>query len=481
MKGLRLFACVFALLVFAIGFGQNEAQSFEKRVIEAVSLFKEGKTDEATKAFEVLHKENGRSSDVQAWLGYLYLRAGKAELALPLLQGAESQRPTDIDILNNLGNAFLATNQYDKALTKYEAIAKRNPKLFEPHYNSGTIYLRQKNYAKALEAFKLAAKLQPSDPFVLNNLGVVYEGMKQDAKAAHEFVRASDLRPDNVTFARNAGLILAKLGRPDALAYLERSKPEPNDVNTVLALADAYLRANRIDEALNLYERLRESPGRGSVFWFNLGVIRAKKGDGAGAERAYRKALELNGNDLDTLNNLGLILYKRGAYAEATTLFDKLSGLNPSSLNAKINLAAAATQAGDMKKATEALKAVVRAEPSRVPSRLNLANALYAAGDVEGARYHYNQVLLIAATNAEALNGMGLCHLKAEKLPQAEAAFRSAIEADPKLVSAYNNLAIALEKGGQRPEAIKVLERAAKIAPEDEDIKKNLQRMRLGG
>ena len=45
---------------------------------------------------------------------------------------------------------------------------------------------------------------------------------------------------------------------------------------------------------------------------------------------------------------------------------------------------------------------------------------------------------------------------------------------------AYNNLAITLERGGQKAEAIKVLEKAAKLDPDDEDIKKSLQRMKNG-
>ena len=109
---------------------------------------------------------------------------------------------------------------------------------------------------------------------------------------------------------------------------------------------------------------------------------------------------------------------------------------------------------------------------------MDLANALYAEGDVEGARYHFTQILTTDKNNAEALNGIGLCYLKAGKLAQAEAAFRSAIEADSKLISAYNNLAVALQRMNQVNEAIKVLERAIKIAPEDEDLRRNLARMR---
>jgi Flp pilus assembly protein TadD len=181
---------------------------------------------------------------------------------------------------------------------------------------------------------------------------------------------------------------------------------------------------------------------------------------------------------LDSLNNLGLILYRKGDFAGATTLFDKLSGLNPGSIAAKLNLGSCAAKSGDLKKAIGAWKDVIRAEPKRSDVRMDLANALYAEGDAEGARYHYLQILNTDKNNAEALNGIGLCHLKTGKLAQAEAAFRSAIESDSKLIPAYNNLAVTLQRMNQLNEAVKVLERAVKIAPDDEDLRRNLARMR---
>jgi len=133
-----------------------------------------------------------------------------------------------------------------------------------------------------------------------------------------------------------------------------------------------------------------------------------------------------------------------------------------------------------MDKAIEAWKDILRIEPSRAQVRLDLANALWDSGDTDGAKYHYNQVLVADKDNAEALNGLGLCHLKAGKYPQAEAAFRSALDAKPTYAAAYSNLAITLEKMGNKVDALKVLEKGAKAVPDDESIKKNLERLRNG-
>jgi len=479
MSSLRavLFGSFFVLTSLVSAQAPAEKE-FQRRVTDAVALYKGGDVAGATKAFEALNGENPRSSDVQAWLGFLYLRADAPAKAVPLLEKAAVQQPTNLEILNNLGNAYMAADQPDKALAQYVQVAKLSPRMFEPHYNMGTIHLRRKQYPKAIASFQAAAKLNPQDPFVQNNLGVAFEAQKDWTSALGAFKRAADLRPDNRLFARNTGLVMARLRRPEAVTYLERASGDGGDDAVLLPLSEAYARAGRTADALQLLEKARAAQAKNSIYWFNLAVLRNQTGDSDGAVQAYRRAIELNPSDLDSLNNLGLLHFRAGRFREAAVLFDKLSGLNPNSINAKMNLGAAAANSGDLKKAIAVWKEVIKAEPTRTGVRLDLANALWETGDVEGARQQYLQVLSTDKNHAEALNGIGLSHLRAGKLPQAEAAFRTATEAKPKFMAAHNNLAIALERMGRRDDAIKVLERAAKIDPADEDIQRNLQRMR---
>jgi tetratricopeptide (TPR) repeat protein len=135
-------------------------------------------------------------------------------------------------------------------------------------------------------------------------------------------------------------------------------------------------------------------------------------------------------------------------------------------------------QAGDTDKAMQAWKDLVRANPAAIEPRVQLADALWKKGDVNGAKYHYGQALLQDPQNAAALNGMGLVQLHETKLPQAAAAFRAAIAANPKFVPAYNNLALALEKLNKRKDAIRILTHAHAIDPNDDDVNRNLERMK---
>ena len=140
---------------------QDPTRSFELRVSDATALYKAGKLPEAVTAFEKLNKENGRSSDVQAWLGFLYLRTNRAAAAVPLLESAVLSRRYDLEVQNNLGNAYMATGQDDKALVIFDQLRKQDASMFEPLYNSGVILLRQKDYKLATERLLAAVAQRP--------------------------------------------------------------------------------------------------------------------------------------------------------------------------------------------------------------------------------------------------------------------------------------------------------------------------------
>lgn len=478
-----LAVAVAGMLIAPMGWGQPATDNATKQaIVTAVSTYRAGKLDESIAAFETLQAKVPENPDVLAWLGFLYLRKELPAKAVPVLEKAAELRPKDLEVLNNLGNAYVATEQPDKALAMYQKVADLNPKMFEPWYNIGNILLARPDYPKAIEAYKKAAALKPDDAFVQNNLGAAYEGQKQSELAAAAYMKASTLRPDNRIFARNAGFAYLRLRQDEkALPYLERAAGDTKDGQVILALAEVYGRVGRKAEALKLMEGLQTDLGANPTYWFNLGVLRSQSGDNDGAEVAYRNALQLDPNELDTLNNLGLLLFKKRKYDEAADMFDKLAGLNPSSASAKLNLASSLAMAGKLTRATEIWKEVIKTEPSRLDVRLDLAAALWKIGDKDGAKYHYSQILLQDKNNARALNGMGLISLDEAKLAEADALFRQAMKAKKDYIPAYVNLAVTLEKLNRRADAIKVLEQALTIDPKNEDAKKNLARMKAAG
>jgi Flp pilus assembly protein TadD len=460
----------------------NQAEvDFQDRVIAASKVYKDGNTDESLKQFEQLNSEQPNHKDVVSWLGFLYLRTNQADKAVSTLEKASELAPDDLEVWNNLGNAYMMADMPEKAIGAFQKVSEKKSDMFEPLYNVGTIYLHRKDYDQAIASLTKASQLRSDDPFTMNNLGVAYEGNKNYAEAGKAFAKASELKPDNQTFAKNAGFAYYRQkDYANAITFLQRASDlDSKDAQVNLALSDSYMKTGRKEEAAKYYDAAATDQNDNSPFWYNLGVIRMTMKNAAGAEEAYQKALSINPNDIDALNNLGVLYFNEGKYQESETTFEKLIGMD-NGLQPKLNLAAAACKAGDLPRATTVWKEVIQSSPEKNDVRTNLANALWMTNDYEGAKYHYAEVLHRDKTNAEALNGMGMWYLQNSRLADAKTAFQGSIRTNPNNALAYNNLAVTLERMNQRKQAIALLERASKLAPDNQQIQSNLKRMKSG-
>jgi tetratricopeptide (TPR) repeat protein len=98
---------------------------------------------------------------------------------------------------------------------------------------------------------------------------------------------------------------------PKALeAFNKAAASRPGDPRTRFNVADSLYKSGRLDEARTTFEQLAADPRSplAAPARFNLGNTLYQKQDYAGAVRAYRDALRLTPNDLDTRRNLELAL-----------------------------------------------------------------------------------------------------------------------------------------------------------------------------
>lgn len=470
----------FAMSVCALAQTDEEKNQIAQAILDAITIYRDGDANGAIAALEKLEAKAPNNADRLSWLGFLYLQTEQYSQAVKALVKAREAKPDDLEIVNNLGNAYLKSGNATEALRCYKIMSDARPEMFEPWYNSGTIYLDQKDYANAISMYGKALTLKPDDAFSHNNMGIALEATGDVSKAAKEYMTAASLRPDYVLFSRNSGFALFRSKQyAEALPYLLRAQQAaPNDADLKLILAENYVLLRKSPEARQIMEDLKANNDDNYKFWFNLGVLRSMGGDKEEAISAYRRALEISPNDPDTLNNLGLLTFESGNYEEAAKIFERQVGLVENSTQAKLNLAAALARLHQLGRAVSIWKDFVKANPSRDDVRVNLANALWLEGDKENAKYHFGQVLMHSPNNASALNGMGLWYYEKDKLAEAEAKFRAAIASDAKLAQAYNNLALTLERRNKKAEAIKYLEQAVKIEPDNQEARGNLERMK---
>ena len=133
---------------------------------------------------------------------------------------------------------------------------------------------------------------------------------------------------------------------------------------------------------------------------FNLrGLIYANLGDERLAEESFRRALQLNPRDADTMQNFGYFLCQKKRYTEATALFDQALAM-PQYRNAGRTLLTKGVCLSLSSQWADAEASLLRAyelEPTNPAVAVNLSEVLYKRGDFERARFYVRRVNAVPA------------------------------------------------------------------------------------
>jgi DNA-binding transcriptional MerR regulator len=134
---------------------------------------------------------------------------------------------------------------------------------------------------------------------------------------------------------------------------------------------DLYVQASALDEdpktyneAEALYERaIRLDPSL-AIAYTNLGNIRFRRGDEAGAVDLYRRAIEVDTRQPEGHYNLGYVMLERGDARAATAYFEQALLGDPRFADAHFNLAMAWEQLGERGRARPHWRKYLELEPS---------------------------------------------------------------------------------------------------------------------
>ena len=257
-------------------------------------------------------------------------------------------------------------------------------------------------------------------------------------------------------------VLLERFTSPDRAANIPEFVRLPGD-----AIADVR------EQFLDAYSFLR------------AGMANEHTGDHKGAERAYRRGLEVAPDNAELHNALGWTLFQDGRTVEAVAEYRRALTTNSGNAKAHNNLALALVELGQLEEAATQFKASLAVEPKAeiysdlgftmarlgeanealadfqkalaldpncASAHFNLAVTSVQSGDFATAEAHYRKALP-GRPSAETHNGLGFVLARQGREDEAIDEFRKAIDLNPKFTPAYNNLAEALVKQGKLEEA----------------------------
>src|SRR6185295_17528582 len=110
--------------------------------------------------------------------------------------------------------------------------------------------------------------------------------------------------------------------------------------------------------------------------FLRAGIANERTGDHVGAERAFRRGLELAPNDAEILNSLGWTLFQEGRSADAGVEYERALAADPRHAKAHNNLALALVELGRLDEAAGHFQSSLDLEPrAEIYSDLGFAMA----------------------------------------------------------------------------------------------------------
>jgi len=427
-----------------------------------------GDLKEAERHFAAAVKADPTSASARNNYGAILMRTGRQNLAAIEFEKSIKLDPDRVNALVNLAQIRFAGGAPDDLRSSAE-LFKRALALkpdVEVARALTVISLRLKDYSAAstyYQNYKAAVSASTETPALAPaaraELGAaLFEaGLLVEAEA--ELSAAINLNPtDTESVVRLARVYLARKEIPAAGRTLEASVARGNDPAPVYALlADVYEQSGHLENAIpamrlaierdprsekyrfeyavlltnsnapgaaiiRLDESLRSFPSS-SRLWFALGFANFKLDKNEEAERALRKAIDLDPNFAPAFAYLGLIRARTGAYGEAIPLYEKSSRADPK-LAVVHHLIADAMlkQNGDPRIIETHLRQSVELDPTFTPPRLSLGKLFMRSQRWAEAIAELEQVVKLDPNLPETYYQLGLAYGRLKRTADAQSA-----------------------------------------------------------
>jgi len=281
---------------------------------------------------------------------------------------ASSAQPAAEPGARNPASSIGAWNRFEEALSKLNArrgdalgelaaLARQNPgaPVFVATYARALKEAGQQQ--RSLAVYREAARRWPTDAQLLHDLAVA----ARDASAHASAPAAARLR-NEAAKAEQAAIAIAPSTAiaHNGLGLIAIDEDRPKDAEA------AFQRATDIDPT-------------NASYWVNLGNARRALSDRAGAEHAYRQALDVDARAVDAANGLGVMLVEAKRPAEAILWLERAAAA-PEFVEARLNLGIALQEAGQTARAAETYRSILSAPAKYTRERDAAAKLLASLG-----------------------------------------------------------------------------------------------------
>lgn len=321
--------------------------------------------------------------------------------------------------------------------------------------------LRQREFAAARNAAKLLLQSHPTNPQVWRIAGFAALNLKQYSEAAVDLQKAVEME----------------------------SRTEGENLNTISALAQAYVLSESYERALPLLVRVTNQPGSkpDHLLLYYRGIAEYKTGNHQNAEISFNAVLKLEPKDSLSLFYLAQIAIAKNDLDGAIAVLNRATSNDARLTGAWVLLTAAhlrrAARTNDTAKEDADYLSAVRAGENLVKLRGDQEALTLFGQALLGAKQFARAVVTLeraVGTDANAVTFylLGIAYSRTNNFSKAITVLQTAATKSPEDVNIYRELGYAYEMSKQYSKALEAYLKGSRMAPDDAYFKESITRVR---
>ena len=264
----------------------------------------ENQIDRAIAALETYERNGQLNDNVTLALGTILVEHERYDRAIEVLEGYHQRNPDSCYATLLLASSLAEREKYDKAHELLDAISENDRERYETEILKlrAQLWRRQKQNDRARKVFEDLIERNPKEPGYLLELGFLDQEAGNLATAENAYLKALELAPDDPEVCNTLGYFYAETNQKldEALQLILKAiERKPNAGHIIDSLGWVFYQRGDFQTAVEKLENavilMADQPD--AVVYEHLGDAYEKVGKHVKARDAWRKALDLSGDD----------------------------------------------------------------------------------------------------------------------------------------------------------------------------------------
>lgn len=444
-------------------------QRVDLRAALGESYFMAGKADKAIDEFKTLI-DLDPSARSYTFMGLSYRHLGRFDEARKYFEEGLRRDPTNAACLFNIGFIEERQGNTTSANDKFQQALRSNPNFSEALLELANLRTKDKKYSEAADLLRRYVKVSRDPAPGYYKLAMIERSLHQMDAAERDLQVFQTLSKNASTgpypyqhlfdYLDNRSQLSAKerttLDITELNARIEKNPGQPQDL---YLLAEAYLKLNKRQEALETVARLDQVSSGDYRTQTGVGVLLAQYHLYDDAISHFKNALQANADSDEIKFDLADAYFRKGSYPEALQTIQRISAAGQRDDTCLSLLADVYAHLGDSAKSIEMFRDAIARNPDNDQDYLSLMLVQLREGDLPGAEQTLKKGLNRVPASGKIQWGLGLISALQGNTNTAGEQLERAVDLLPEWAGSYSTLGVFYYQTGQIDKAREVLNR----------------------